>query len=55
MVKVTVFQRDADDFRKMNETYSSVFTGDHPAMTTVVTSLVSPKMLVEIECTAYKP
>jgi enamine deaminase RidA (YjgF/YER057c/UK114 family) len=24
-------------------------------MTTVVTSLVSPKMLVEIECTAYKP
>ncbi|MBN2334729.1 RidA family protein [Candidatus Bathyarchaeota archaeon] len=55
VVKVTVFLRDAGDFRKMNEVYSSVFKGDHPARTTVVTGLVSPKMLVDIECTAYKP
>ena len=55
VVKVTVFLRDSGDFREMNEVYSSVFTGDHPARTTVVTGLVSPKMLIEIECTAYKP
>ena len=55
VVKVNVYLARADDFREMNKVYGSVFTGDHPARTTVVSRLVSPKMLVEIECIAHKP
>ena len=55
VVKVNVYLARANDFGEMNEVYGSVFTGDHPARTTVVSGLVSPKMLVEIECVAYKP
>lgn len=55
VVKVNVYLARAEDFREMNKVYGSVFTGDHPARTTVVSDLVSPKMLVEIECVAYKP
>jgi 2-iminobutanoate/2-iminopropanoate deaminase len=55
VVKVNVYLTRAEDFRDMNKIYSSIFTEDHPARTTVVSELVSPKMLVEIECVAYKP
>lgn len=55
VVKVTVYLRDPADFKKMNEVYATAFKKDHPARTTAVTGLVNPKMLVEIECIAYKP
>ena len=55
MVKVNVYLARAEDFREMNKVYGPVFTGDHPARTTVVSEPVSPKMLVEIECIAHKP
>jgi 2-iminobutanoate/2-iminopropanoate deaminase len=55
VVKVTVFLRGADDFVKMNEVYQSYFTGDLPARSTVVTGLVIPGMLIEMECVAYCP
>ena len=53
VVKVTVFLRDASYFAPMNEVYRSYFPKDHPARSTVVTGLVVPSMLVEIECMAY--
>jgi len=55
VTKVTVFLREADDFLKMNEVYKSYFIGDLPARSTVVTGLVIPSMLVEMECIAYCP
>jgi len=55
VVKVTVFLRNMDDFTKMNEAYQSYFPEKKPARSTVITGLVNPKMLIEIECIAYRP
>lgn len=53
VVKVTVFLRNPTDFSRMNEVYKTYFPKEQPARTTVVTSLVRPDMLIEIECVAY--
>jgi len=55
VVKVTVFITNIDDFAQMNEIYKGYFTKDRPARSTVVTGLVNPDMLIEVECVAYKP
>ena len=55
VVKTTVFLRNADDFHRMNEVYQSFFQRNQPARSTVVTGMVMPRMLVEIECIAYHP
>ena len=55
VVKVTVFLRNADDFVKMNEVYQSFFAEEQPARSTVVTGLIRPNMLIEVECIAYCP
>jgi len=55
VVKVTVFLRNIDDFDKMNEVYASYFLDRKPARSTIITGLINPKMLSEIECLAYCP
>ncbi len=55
VVKMTVFLRNANDFVKMNEVYQGYFVEDQPARSTVVTNLVMPNMLIEVECIAYHP
>jgi 2-iminobutanoate/2-iminopropanoate deaminase len=55
VVKVTIFLRNMDDFAKMNEVYQSHFPEAKPARSTVITGLINPKMLIEIECIAYCP
>ncbi len=55
VVKVTVFITNADDFVQMNEIYEGCFIKDRPARSTVVTGLVNPDMLIEVECVVYKP
>jgi len=52
VVKVTVFLRDAEDFSKMNEVYRTFFPKDPPARSTIITGLLLPQMLVEMECMA---
>ncbi|HEX77751.1 MAG TPA: RidA family protein [Dehalococcoidia bacterium] len=52
VVKVTVFLKNAQDFAKMNEVYRTFFPKDPPARSTIVTDLVLPEMLIEIECIA---
>ncbi len=52
VVKVTIFLRNEQDFSKVNEIYVKYFTNNKPARSTVITGLVNPKMLVEIECIA---
>ena len=55
VVKVQVFLTKAEDWPKMNEVYKEFFPVDRPARSAVVTGLIRPEMLVEIECIAYKP
>ena len=55
VVKVQVFMAKAEDWAKMNEVYKEFFPVDRPARTAVVTVLIRSEMLVEMECTAYKP
>ena len=55
VVKVNVFLVNVDDFPKMNEVYQSYFPKDRPARSTIVTRLVIPELLIEVECIAYKP
>ncbi len=55
VVKVTIFLSSADSFVKMNKVYRDYFPKDAPARSTVITGLVRPDMLIEIECIAYKP
>jgi len=54
VVKVVVFLVEAEDWSRMNEIYKEYFPTDCPARTAVVTSLVKPDMLVEMESIAYK-
>jgi 2-iminobutanoate/2-iminopropanoate deaminase len=55
VVKVTVFLRSEEDFADMNEAYQSYFPEAKPARSTVVSGLVLPSMLIEIECIAFVP
>lgn len=55
VVKVEVFITKAEDWALMNEGYKEYFLKDLPARCAIVTGLIRPTMLVEIECTAYKP
>ena len=55
VVKCTVFIKDQANFAPMNDIYRRYFVKDLPARSTVVAGLVSPDMVIEIECVAYKP
>jgi 2-iminobutanoate/2-iminopropanoate deaminase len=55
VVKTTIFLGNQADFAAMNEVYKEYFPKDPPARSTVVVGFPIPKMLVEIECIAYKP
>ena len=52
IVSTTMYLVNADDFLKMNETYKEYFPKDPPARATIITELVWPSMLVEIQCIA---
>jgi 2-iminobutanoate/2-iminopropanoate deaminase len=53
VAKVNVFLKKASDFAAMNEVYKTFFPETPPARSTVVTDLLFPQMLVEIEAVAY--
>ena len=50
VVKATVILKNAQDFIKMNQVYHTFFPKDPPTRTTLVTDLILPEILVEIEC-----
>ncbi len=52
VVKVSVFLKNLDDFRAMNEVYAEFFTDDPPVRTTVGVNLLGGRMLIEIDCIA---
>ncbi|MGC8570838.1 MAG: RidA family protein [Caldivirga sp.] len=51
VIKVTVYLADAKYFDVMNKLFSEYFTS-RPARTTVVTGMIDPKALVEIDVVA---
>ncbi len=53
IVKVSIFLRKMDDFKKMNEVYKTFFPENPPARTTVEARLPVQGMLIEIDAVAY--
>ena len=56
VVKVTVHLNDPSLFPRYNAVYAKRFSKPYPVRTTVGSDLsAAPGMLIEIDCTAYKP
>lgn len=54
VVKVSIFLRNMNDFKRMNETYKTFFPENPPARTTIEAKLPLPDMLIEIDVIAYR-
>ena len=54
VVKVSIFLKNASDFKKVNEIYKTFFQNNPPTRTTVEARFVAPDMLIEIDATAYR-
>ena len=54
VVKVSIFLKNMDDFKKLNEVYKTFFPEDPPARTTVEAKLPAQGMLIEIDAIAYR-
>ncbi len=54
VVKCTVFLKDMDNFKEMNEKYSEFFKEDPPARAAVEVARLPKDVGVEIEAIAYK-
>jgi len=54
VVKIQAFIARQSDYQTYNDVRRKIFPKDPPASTTVVTGLVRPEMLVEVEVVAYK-
>jgi len=54
VVKVSIFLKNMDDFKKANEVYKTFFPEDPPARTTVEAKLPAQGMLIEIDAIAYR-
>lgn len=54
VVKTTVFIKDMNDFAKINEIYSTFFTGTFPARSCVEVARLPKDVLLEIEAVAVK-
>lgn len=52
VVKVTVYLKNAGDFKAMNSVYSKFVGSQPPARATVVAGMVSPDWLIEVEAVA---
>lgn len=55
VVKATVWLRQAEDFAAFDAAYAQVFGAHRPARSTVISALVVPAALVEIELVARRP
>lgn len=52
--QTTVFIKNMDDFGKVNEIYSTYFTGAFPARSCVEVARLPKDLLIEVEVTAIK-
>ena len=54
VIKCSIFLKDMDDFSKVNEIYSSYFSGTFPARETVEVARLPLDVAIEISCIASK-
>jgi len=54
ILRVSVYLKNMQDFKRMNEIYKSFFSDAPPARTTIQAELPLPDMLIEIDCVAYR-
>jgi len=54
LVRVSVYMKNIQDFKKMNEVYKSFFSEAPPARTTVQAEMPLPDMLIIIDAIAAK-
>lgn len=54
VVKVSIFLKNMNDFKKMNEVYRTFFPEDPPARTAVEAKLPAQGMLIGIDVIAYR-
>jgi 2-iminobutanoate/2-iminopropanoate deaminase len=52
VIKTTVFIKDMNDFAKINEIYSSFFSGPYPARSCVEVARLPKDVLIEMEAVA---
>ena len=52
VIRVGIFLRDMNDFKRMNEVYGQYFKDNPPARTTVQAQLPGPEWLVEMDAVA---
>lgn len=52
-IKVTVFLKDMNDFKAMNEVYATFFTENPPARSAFEVCRLPLDALIEIECVAF--
>jgi len=55
VIKTTVWLRHASDFNLFNQTYSQILNKVLPARSTLVSELLFPEALIEIEAVAEYP
>ena len=54
VVKVSIFLKNMDEFKRVNEVYKTFFPEDPPARTTVEARLPAQGMLIEIDAIACR-
>jgi 2-iminobutanoate/2-iminopropanoate deaminase len=54
VVMISVFLKNSDDFKKMNEVYKGFFSENLPTRTTVAAGFVTSGMLIEVNAIAYR-
>jgi 2-iminobutanoate/2-iminopropanoate deaminase len=52
VVRIGIFLRDMNDFKRMNEVYARYFKDNPPARTTVQAQLPGPEWLIEMDAVA---
>ena len=55
VIKTTIFLQDMDDFQNVNSIYSTYFTEQKPARSTVAVRTLPKNALIEIEAIAFVP
>jgi len=55
VIKTTIFLQDMDDFQKVNSIYSTYFTEQKPARSTVAVRTLPKHARIEIEAIAFVP
>ncbi len=54
LVKITIYLKDSEYFKRMNRVYEEIFKNHRPTRTTVIASPPVEEALIEVDAVAYK-